>query len=120
MIKLAICTFSCLIVTCIVLVAHAADEKYSTKYDNIDVDAVLANPRLRNQYVSCVMGTSACITGSARFLKEKFAEAFVTRCSKCTEKQIYFFDTVTEWFMKNEPDTFHRVVEIAIKQRKNA
>ncbi|KAL6444087.1 hypothetical protein ACFW04_001794 [Cataglyphis niger] len=116
MIKLTICTFACLIVTCIVLVAYAADEKYSNKYDDINVKAVLDNPRSRNQYVGCLMNTSPCITGSARFLKEKFAEAIVTRCRKCTEKQIYFFDTVVEWFMKNEPETWNRLVTMAIKK----
>lgn len=69
MTKLAIFTFTCLVVTCIVLIAHAADEKYSSKYDNVDVDAILTNSRLRNQYVSCIIGTSPCRTGAARFLK---------------------------------------------------
>lgn len=69
MIKLTICTFACLVVTCIVLVAHAADEKYSNKYDDIDIKAVLDNPRSRNQYLGCITDTSPCITGSARYLK---------------------------------------------------
>lgn len=69
MTKLASCTFACLVVTWIVLVVHAEEEKYSSKYDHIDVNAVLANPRLRNQYVRCLINTSPCTTGSSRFLK---------------------------------------------------
>lgn len=67
MIKLTICTFAC-----IMLIAHAADEKYSNKYDHIDIKAILDNPRSRNQYLGCIMDTSPCITGAARFLKGNF------------------------------------------------
>lgn len=50
---------------------------------------------------------------------EKFAEAIVTRCIKCTEKQIYFFNTIVEWFMKNEPETWNRLLTMAIKKAHN-
>lgn len=69
MTRLAGCTFACLVVTLVVLIAHAEDEKYSNKYDYIDANEVLANSRLRNQYVGCLINTSPCTTGSARFLK---------------------------------------------------
>ncbi|XP_072753956.1 putative odorant-binding protein A10 [Anoplolepis gracilipes] len=91
-------------------------EKYSSKYDHIDVNAVLANSRLRNQYINCLNGSAPCNTGASRFLKEKFAEAFVTRCKKCTERQIYFFDTIIDWFTKNDPETWNHLVKMAIKE----
>lgn len=69
MTKLASCTFACLVMTLAVLIAHAEDEKYSSKYDHIDINEVLANSRLRNQYVRCLINISPCTTGSARFLK---------------------------------------------------
>lgn len=71
MTKLASFTFTCLIVTLMILIAHANDEKYSNKYDHIDVDAVLTNFRLRTQYVRCLINTSPCNMGSSRFLKGK-------------------------------------------------
>lgn len=108
--------------TCIILNAHAADQKYSDRYDHIDIDAVLANSRMRNQYIHCLFGTSPCRTGSERFLKDIFAEAYVTRCNKCTEKQVYFFDSIITWFTKNEPDTLNQIVQLAIDdlRKKNA
>lgn len=72
MTKLASFAFACLVATWIVLVAHAEEEKYSSKYDHIDVDAVLNNSRLRNQYVKCLLNISPCNTGASLFLKGNF------------------------------------------------
>ncbi|EZA59553.1 ObirCsp9 [Ooceraea biroi] len=103
----------------LLLTYSMAEERYSSKYDDIDIDAILANPRLRNQYVSCMLNTSPCVTAAARFLKEKFAEAYITRCRKCTEKQVAFLDKITDWYMKNDPATWKRGVEMVIKELRN-
>ncbi|EFN64584.1 Putative odorant-binding protein A10 [Camponotus floridanus] len=122
MTRLASCTFACLVATLAVLIAHAENEKYSSKYDHIDVNEVLANSHLRNQYVRCLINISPCTMGSARFLKDIFAEAFITKCKKCTDKQIYIFNVITDWFTKNEPETWNHIVRTTIEeaQRKNA
>lgn len=90
--------------------------KYASKYDDIDIGEVLNNPRLRNQYVGCIMSTAPCVTGSARFLKDHFAEAFVTKCKRCTERQLIIFDKIAEWFTKYDLKTWNRAVEIAVRK----
>jgi hypothetical protein len=36
------------------------DEKYTTKYDNINVDEILESDRLRNNYINCVLEKGKC------------------------------------------------------------
>jgi hypothetical protein len=36
------------------------DEKYTTKYDNINVDEILESDRLRDNYVNCVLEKGKC------------------------------------------------------------
>ncbi|KAH0953280.1 Csp9 [Eciton burchellii] len=105
---------------CDLLLAYSmANERYPSKYDDIDIDEILANPRLRNQYIGCLVNTSPCVTEAARFVKDKFKEMYLTKCMKCTEKQVMFFDKVTEWFMINDPDTWKHIVEIILKELRN-
>ncbi|XP_076242801.1 ejaculatory bulb-specific protein 3-like [Calliopsis andreniformis] len=98
-----------------ILVVVLAEEKYSSKYDDINVDNILANSRLRNQYVNCYLGTSTCVTADARYFKGIFPEAFVTKCRKCTQKQEEFFSKITIWFTEHEPDTWRRIIEKTVE-----
>jgi hypothetical protein len=36
------------------------DEKYTTKYDNINVDEILESDRLLNNYIRCLLDTGRC------------------------------------------------------------
>jgi hypothetical protein len=36
------------------------DDKYTTKYDNINVDEILESDRLRNNYINCVLEKGKC------------------------------------------------------------
>lgn len=51
-----------LIVFAIVLAFAVArpDDKYTTKYDNIDLDEILSNDRLLTNYFKCIMDTGKC------------------------------------------------------------
>lgn len=46
-------------------------ELYSDKYDYIDIDQILSNDRVRNQYYRCFLGTGTCLSPDAKFLKGK-------------------------------------------------
>ncbi|XP_067002338.2 allergen Tha p 1 [Anabrus simplex] len=59
---------------------------YSTRYDNVDVDAILNSSRLLKQYVDCVLDRGSC-TQEGCFLKEVIPDALGSDCSKCNEKQ---------------------------------
>lgn len=48
------------LVSCVIAAAIAADEKYSDKYDNIDIDEILTNKRLLHAYIDCLMERGKC------------------------------------------------------------
>lgn len=49
---------------------YAADF-YPTKYDNVNIDEILNNSRVRKQYSMCYLGTGPCLTSDATFFKGK-------------------------------------------------
>lgn len=63
-----------------------ADEFYTTKYDNIDIDSILSNYRLTTNYVKCLLDQGKC-SEDGKLLKEYIPDALVTDCRKCNEKQ---------------------------------
>lgn len=48
-------------------------EVYTTKFDNVDVDAIISNDRLLNGYVGCLLDRNPC-TPDAAELKSKCSE----------------------------------------------
>lgn len=46
-------------------------QQYTQKYDNIDVDSVLSNSRIRTNYVKCLLETGPC-TPEGRELRSEY------------------------------------------------
>lgn len=70
--KMKLFRFVSLISLLVVLAFVKADEElYSDKYDYIDPKEIVENDRLRDQYYSCFMETSPCVTPDAIFFKCK-------------------------------------------------
>jgi hypothetical protein len=66
--------FVCILVSALVLTEAARprrDDKYTTKFDNINVDDILASDRLVHNYIKCLMDRGRC-TAAAAELKCKF------------------------------------------------
>lgn len=66
----------CLVISVILIGTAEADEPkrdgfYDSKYDNIDLDDLLNNDRLRKNYVKCLLNEGPC-TPDAQELKSKF------------------------------------------------
>lgn len=53
------------------LTCKAAEQQYTNKYDNIDIDKILGNERVLTQYYKCLMGEGAC-TNEGRELKRTY------------------------------------------------
>lgn len=71
--KIGIMQYPCILLITISLFAWSqAKELYSDKYDYVNIDEVLANERLRDQYLNCLMETAPCLTPDAVFFKGKF------------------------------------------------
>nr|AUF73002.1 chemosensory protein [Anoplophora chinensis] len=79
------------------------DDKYTTKYDNIDLDEILKNDRLLRAYVDCLLGTKKC-TNDGEELKKVLPDAIDNECAKCSEKQKDGARKVIHYVIKNKRD----------------
>nr|ATI99856.1 chemosensory protein 17 [Oedaleus asiaticus] len=94
------CAFALLLVG---LVAAAA--AYTTKYDNIDLDEILHNDRLLQNYYECLMkdDETGCTPDGVE-LKRTIPDALKTECSKCNEKQKEGTKKVLKFLINHKPD----------------
>ncbi|KAL1399988.1 hypothetical protein pipiens_002137 [Culex pipiens pipiens] len=72
----------------VALVAAQEEEgdKYTTKYDKIDLDDILKSDRLFKNYYACLLDDGPC-TPEGSYLKRILPEALETNCAKCSDKQ---------------------------------
>ncbi|XP_011635423.1 ejaculatory bulb-specific protein 3 [Pogonomyrmex barbatus] len=63
-----------------------ANEKYTRKYDDVDVDKILQNNRVLTNYIRCLMDEGPC-TADGRELRKTLPDALSSGCSKCNDKQ---------------------------------
>nr|CAG25443.1 OS-D-like protein, OS-D2 [Nasonovia ribisnigri]CAI64040.1 putative OS-D-like protein [Nasonovia ribisnigri] len=66
--------------------AVAVSGPYTTKYDHIDIDQVLASKRLVNSYVQCLLDKKPCTPEGAE-LRKILPDALKTQCAKCNATQ---------------------------------
>ncbi|CAH0550934.1 unnamed protein product [Brassicogethes aeneus] len=85
-----------------------ADEKYTTKYDNIDYNEILANHRLLKNYFNCLLEKGNC-TPEGSELKKVLPDALQTDCSKCSEKQKAGVKTVFDHLMNDHKDMWEEL-----------
>ena len=92
----------------ILATAVLGDEKYTTKYDSIDVDDILKSDRLFNNYFKCLMDTGKC-PPDGRELKKTLPDALTTECSKCSDKQKQNSDKVIRFIINNKPEEWKQL-----------
>lgn len=61
----------CFILVMSLVYCTLAEEKYTNKYDNFNIDQVLNNDRILTNYVKCLMEEGSC-TNEGRELKSKY------------------------------------------------
>ncbi|EDV99794.1 GH12519 [Drosophila grimshawi] len=92
---------------------NASDEgaAYDSKFDNVDLDEILGQARLLNNYIKCLENQGPC-TPDAKMLKDILPDAMMTDCVKCTEKQKYGAEKVTRHLIDNRPNDWERLEKI--------
>ncbi|XP_011168346.1 putative odorant-binding protein A10 [Solenopsis invicta] len=88
----------------------AEEELYSNRYDDIDIDRILENKKLRLQYYNCFMDTEPCRTADAKFFHEVISEAMQTQCRRCTEKQKVLLNRMADWYTQNAPEQWEAFI----------
>uniref|UniRef100_A0A2A4JQV2 Chemosensory protein n=1 Tax=Heliothis virescens TaxID=7102 RepID=A0A2A4JQV2_HELVI len=70
----------------VTLAAFVVAETYTDRYDNIDIDEIIANRKLLVPYIKCILDQGRC-TPEGKELKAHIKDALQTSCTKCTDKQ---------------------------------
>ncbi|XP_054277358.1 ejaculatory bulb-specific protein 3-like [Macrosteles quadrilineatus] len=83
----------------------AADDGYTTKFDNVDIDNILQNDRLLKNYFHCLMDKGPC-TADGKELKKNLPEALENECAKCSEKQSVNAEKVLKFIYEKKQDMF--------------
>ncbi|KAM3963256.1 allergen Tha p 1-like [Aphomia sociella] len=102
----------CIVIVCclVAVTLGRPNDKYTDKFDNVNIEEILENKRLLDAYVNCILGKGKC-TAEGKELKEHLQEAIETGCEKCTEAQEKGAHKVIEYLIKNELDIWHTLTD---------
>lgn len=78
-----------------------SQDPYTTRFDHVNIDSILSNDRLRNNYVKCLLETGKCNKEGAT-LKEIIPDALKTECKKCSASQQRGIEKIVGFLMKNQ------------------
>ncbi|XP_076289580.1 chemosensory protein 4 [Lasioglossum baleicum] len=91
------------LVFAVCLLLSEAEDKYTTKYDDVDIDSVLSSERLLNGYVNCLLDRGSC-TPDASELKKNLPDGLEHDCSACSEKQKEVADKVSHYLIDHRSE----------------
>jgi len=95
-------------VSVIMIQAAPAPQKYTTKYDNVDIDNILNNDRLLNNYFKCLMETGKC-TPEGEEIKQWLPEAMKNKCADCSERQRKGSEKIIKFLSENKTDMWKQL-----------
>jgi len=102
-----------LLVLVLAVIEHAVSapdgEKYTTRYDNFDVESVLRSERLLRNYFNCLMDKGPC-TREGLELKKDIPDALLTECIKCSEIQKKNAGHVMAFIQLYHPDMWEAIL----------
>ncbi|GLV39840.1 Ejaculatory bulb protein III [Carabus blaptoides fortunei] len=87
------------------------DDKYTTKYDHINIKEILDNDRLLGGYLKCLKGAGSCTPDGAE-LKTHIPDALNTECSKCSQTQKDKAEEVLEFLYNKKKSDFDELAKI--------
>lgn len=81
--KLSVLIFLVISISLVLCETEKPIEKgYETKYDNIDLDEILKNDRLRKNYVKCLVNEGPCTPDGQELKSNKHSHKRHTKCDK--------------------------------------
>lgn len=103
----------------IAVVALSYADKYTSKYDDVDIDQILQSERLLRNYLNCLLDKGRCTPDGAElksksdyiiahqktydlFTLENLPDALENECSKCNESQKKGASKVIRYLIDNK------------------
>ncbi|CAK1584486.1 unnamed protein product [Parnassius mnemosyne] len=94
-----------------VTIAHAqTSEKYTSRYDDLNIEDVLTNRRFLVSYIRCLLDIGKC-SPEGRELKSHIREALANKCARCTEPQRRSTLLVIAHLINREPNYWKQLTE---------
>ncbi|KAI8420208.1 hypothetical protein MSG28_008753 [Choristoneura fumiferana] len=100
-----------------VIVSARPGDKYTDKFDSVDLNEILKNRRLLVPYVKCLLGQGKC-TPDGKELKSHIKEALENYCAKCTDTQRSATRRVIGHLINKEGAYWEQLVDKYDPQRK--
>ncbi|KAL3289146.1 hypothetical protein HHI36_003583 [Cryptolaemus montrouzieri] len=96
----------------VVCVYSGEPGKYTSKFNNIDLDAVMANHRLIIAYFNCLMSEhgQGC-SPDALELRRVIPEVLEDGCAKCSPTHIEAAKVMTNFLITKKPDIFKKLLQ---------
>uniref|UniRef100_U5ESI4 Protein serine/threonine kinase aedes aegypti n=1 Tax=Corethrella appendiculata TaxID=1370023 RepID=U5ESI4_9DIPT len=94
----------------IVIALAYAQKTYKSTFDNVNVDQVLKNDRILNNYLKCLLDKGPC-TQEGRELKKTLPDALKTNCDKCTEIQRRNSRKVIDHLQVKKPQEWKKLLD---------
>ncbi|CAH0395695.1 unnamed protein product [Bemisia tabaci] len=99
------------LVCCLLAAVHSAPaEFYTSQFDNIDIESILENEKLLDNYYKCLMDEGPC-TLEGRTLKSLIPDALETACAKCTDKQKTTARRVMTFYVNKYPANSAKIIK---------
>ncbi|KPJ05754.1 Ejaculatory bulb-specific protein 3 [Papilio xuthus] len=89
-------------------VVSFANEQYTDRYDNINIDEILSNKRLLTSYIKCILDKGRC-TPEGKELKLHIKDGMQNSCSKCTDFQKNGARKVVKYIRANEKESWEEM-----------
>jgi len=93
---------------CIISLVLVAVNAQISRLENFDVDVLLKNDRVLNNYIKCLLDKGPC-TNDGRDLKKHLPEALDTICSQCSPKQKQATKKLINHLETKKPQLFSEV-----------
>nr|AKI84387.1 CSP4 [Holotrichia parallela] len=80
-----------------------AQDSYTTRFDNVNIDEIINNRRLLKGYTNCLLDKGPCSPDGAE-LKLRLPDGIKTNCEKCSEKQRDGAKKIFKHLINKEPE----------------
>ncbi|KAK4885679.1 hypothetical protein RN001_001950 [Aquatica leii] len=95
----------------LVLVRSEPPNIYSDEFDNIDIDEILSNKRLVDNYLYCIKTGKKCTPDGLK-ARELIPDALKSKCVNCSQSQKDKAEKILEWAIQNRAKDFLEIEQI--------
>ncbi|KAJ8670122.1 hypothetical protein QAD02_001381 [Eretmocerus hayati] len=102
-----VCAFLCF---ALMVMISQAEKQQQDKYAGVDVDPILKNPRILNNYIKCMLEMGSCTPDALNFRKT-LPDAIRSGCEKCNQKQRETANKIIKHLMEHRSSDWEKLLK---------